>query len=180
MAETASHMDAFARSPLADRAGDLAAVGAVEVGFLAKVNLRVDPALAARTTLALPAAPNTWRLSGGREVLWLGPDEWLLVAEPGSAPTMLEELEGALEGLHHSLVDVSAERTVVELVGDGRIDLLTRGCGLDLHPRSWRAGRCAQTLLAHVPVLLQEREHATRVFVRPSFSGHLVDWLQIA
>jgi sarcosine oxidase, subunit gamma len=179
MAEARARVDAFARSPLADRAEDLAAVGAVEVGFLAKVNLRVDPALAARLAFALPPAPNTWRLAGGREVLWLGPDEWLMVAEPASAPAILEELERALEGVHHAVVDVSADRAVVELTGDNRMDLLTRGCGLDLHPRSWRDGMCAQTLLARVPVLLQEREHATRVFVRPSFAGHLVDWLQI-
>jgi sarcosine oxidase subunit gamma len=36
---------------------------------------------------------------------------------------------------------------------------------------------CAQTLLARVPVILQERDLATRVFVRPSFAGYLVDWL---
>jgi sarcosine oxidase subunit gamma len=180
MAEAMAGVDAFARSPLADRARDLAAVGAVEVRFPALVNLRADPALAARVTLELPLAPNTWRMTGGREALWLGPDEWLVVAEPGSAPSVLEELEGALDGAHHSVVDVSAERAVVDLAGDDRTELLTGGCGLDLHPRSWREGRCAQTLLARIPVLLQEREHATRVFVRASFADHLVDWLTLA
>ena len=180
MAEVMAGAGAFVRSLLADRAEDLAAVGAVEVGFLAQVDLRAEAALAARIPIALPPAPNTWRLSGGREALWLGPDEWLVVAEPGSAPAIMEELERALDGLHHSVVDVSANRAVVELAGDSRIDLLAEGCGLDLHPRSWREGRCAQTLLARVPVLLQERSHATRVFVRPSFADHLVDWLQRA
>jgi sarcosine oxidase gamma subunit len=36
---------------------------------------------------------------------------------------------------------------------------------------------CAQTLLARIPVLLQERGDATRVFVRSSFAGYLVTWL---
>jgi sarcosine oxidase subunit gamma len=167
-----------ARSPLADRAGDLAALDAVEVPFLAQLNLRADPAEAAgRIGLAIPTAPNTWSASGGREALWLGPDEWLLVAEPGSALEIAEDLERSLDDLHHSVVDVSADKAVVELAGDQRIELLTRGCGLDLHPRSWREGMCAQTLLARVPVLLQERERATRVFVRASFAGHLVSWL---
>jgi sarcosine oxidase, subunit gamma len=165
------------RSPLADRAEDLAALGAVEVEFLAKVNLRVDPALAARGGLALPAAPNTWSPAGGREVLWLGPDEWLVVDRPGAAPAIVEELERALEGTHHSVVDVSADRTVLELARADRIDLLTQGCGLDLHPRSWRDGMCAQTLLARVPVLLQERARVSRLFVRSSFADHLADWL---
>jgi sarcosine oxidase, subunit gamma len=181
MAEAMVGVDPFARSPLADRARDLAALGAVEVGFLAQVNLRADPELAsARIAFALPPAPNTWTPTAGREALWLGPDEWLVVAEPGSAAAIVEELERALEGLHHSVVDVSANRAVVELAGGDRMDLLARGCGLDLHPRSWREGMCAQTLLARIPVLLQERDHATRVFVRASFAHHLVDWLRNA
>jgi sarcosine oxidase subunit gamma len=103
-----------------------------------------------------------------------------MVAEPGSAPAIVEELERTLNSLRHSVVDVSADRAVVELAGDERRELLSRGCGLDLHPRSWGDGKCAQTLLARVPVLLQERERATRVFVRASLSNHLVDWLRSA
>ncbi len=175
MAETVG--PSFARSPLAGRAADLAALSAVEVAFLTQVNLRADAAVAGRLGLASPTAPNTWIAGGGREALWLGPDEWLVVARPGSARELVEDLERSLEGLHHSVVDVSADKAVVELAGDHRTDLLARGCGLDLHPRSWRDGMCAQTLLARVPVLLQERDRATRVFVRASFAGHLVSWL---
>src|SRR6266542_3414007 len=128
MAEAMAGVGPFARSPLADRAGDLAALGAVEVGFLAQVSLRADPELAsARIGFALPSAPNSWTPTGGREALWLGPDEWLVVAEPGSATAIVEELERALEGLHHAVVDVSANRAVVELAGGDRMDLLARG-----------------------------------------------------
>ena len=166
-----------ARSPLADHGGDLAAAGAAEVAFLAQVDLRADPALAARLPFPLPQRPNTWTVGGGREVLWLGPDEWLVVAAPGSAAAVAAEVGHALAGLHHAVVDVSANRTVVELTGDRRLEQLTEGCGLDLHPRAWRSGSCAQTLLAHVPVLLQERDHATRLFVRASYAAHLAAWL---
>jgi sarcosine oxidase subunit gamma len=166
-----------ARTPLADRAGDLAAAGAVEVAFLAQVDLRVDPALAARLPLALPLAPGTWRATGAREALWLGPDQWLVVAAPGAAAAVAGELERALAGAHASVVDVSANRAVLELAGEDRFDLLTQGCGLDLHPRAWGDGSCAQTLLARVPVLLQERGRATRLFVRASMAGHLAGWL---
>jgi sarcosine oxidase, subunit gamma len=169
--------DPHARSPLHGRAADLAAVGAAEVAFLAQLTLRADPAVAARVPFPLPPAPNTWTAGGGREALWLGPDEWLVVGPPGSAPALAAELDRALDGEHHAVVDTSANRTVVELAGDGRFELLTQGCGLDLHPRAWRPGCCAQTLLARVPVLLQERDQATRVFVRASFAAHLADWV---
>jgi sarcosine oxidase, subunit gamma len=172
--------DPAARSPLAERAGDLAAVGAREVAFLAQVSLRAGEALAPRVPVALPLRPNTWRRGGGREALWLGPDEWLVVAGPGQAAAVVAELEAVLAGQHRSVVDVSAYRTVVELGGEDRFELLAQGCGLDLHPRWWRHGHCAQTLLGRVPVLLQEREAATRVFVRTSFANHLASWLRRA
>jgi sarcosine oxidase, subunit gamma len=171
---------AAARSPLADRAGALAAAGAAEVAFLAQVDLRLDPALGPAVPPWLPLAPNTWSGAGDREALWLGPDEWLLVGPPGSAPAIVAELEGGLAGRHRSVVDVSANRAVLDLAGADRAELLAQGCGLDLHPRAWQPGRCAQTLLARVAVLLQERDGATRLFVRPSFAAWLVDWLAAA
>jgi sarcosine oxidase, subunit gamma len=71
------------RSPLAHRAADLDRVGARELAFLAQVDVRVDPTTAG--TLGFPTEPNTWTPAGDRDVLWLGPDEWLVVADPGGA-----------------------------------------------------------------------------------------------
>lgn len=150
----------------------------IEAASLAQVDLRVRAADA--PGLALPVEPNTWTAGGERELVWLGPDEWLLLGRPGTEAAIVADLERALDGTHHSVVDASAARLVLELRGVGRHDMLAQGCGLDLHPRSWADGRCAQTLLAHVPVLLQERADRTRVFVRPSFAGWLRDWLDVA
>jgi sarcosine oxidase subunit gamma len=171
-------VDALARSPLAGRAADLERVGARELALLAQVSLRLEvlEALGPHPVLP-PTVPNTWAEVDGRELLWLGPDEWLVIGAPGAADEARRWLEDAFAGLHRSIVDVSAGRAVLELAGEHHRDVLAAGCGLDLHPRAWREGMCAQTLLAHVPVILQERGDATRVFVRPSFAGHLVDWL---
>lgn len=166
------------RSPLADRGADLARVGAVELAFLAKVTVRIDSRDAPdRPGLAAPATPNTWVPEGDREWLWLGPDEWLVIGPPGSAASIGRELEAALANAHHSIVDVSANLAGIELGGERRLDLLAAGCGLDLHPRSWGPGMCAQTVLGRLPVLLQEHEQTTRLLVRPSLAGSMVDWL---
>jgi sarcosine oxidase, subunit gamma len=160
------------RGPLAGRTRDLAHV-AREVVALAQVDVRVDSAPA---SVGLPLGPNTWIANGDSEALWLGPDEWLIVGSPGTEDSISKDLERALTGLPHSVVDVSAARAILEVEPGVRVDLLPQGCSIDLHPRSWREGMCAQTLLARVPVILQERETGTRIFVRPSFANYFVDW----
>ena len=167
-----------ARSPLAERSGDLERLGARELVFLAQVDVRADPSTAA--SLGFPAEPNTVALNPDRDILWLGPDEWLVVGHTGTAEALVAELETTLGGEHHSVVDVSANRAGIELGGNSRHELLSSACPIDLHPRSWGDGRCAQTVFGAAQILLQEREGTTRVFVRPSFAAYVVDLLLAA
>jgi sarcosine oxidase, subunit gamma len=142
---------------------------------LAQVGLRADP----RALPFEPAEPNTTTMWSGRDVLWLGPDEWLFVGEAGIEGSIERELGTAMEGHDHSIVDVSANRVVFDLT-DG-LDLLSGGCGLDLDPSHWRPGMCAQTLFGQAQVILHQLdERTTRVFVRPSFADYLVDRLGAA
>jgi len=142
---------------------------------LAQVDLRADPG-------ALPFEPpvaNTATTWNGRDVLWLGPDEWLVVGETGTEDSIRHELEELISDRHHSVVDVSANRVVFKLT-DG-LDLLSSGCGLDLDPARWRPGMCAQTLFAHAQVIFHQLDdRTTRVFVRPSFADYFVDRLGVA
>ncbi len=161
---------------LTSRAATLAAFGAREVVLASQVSVRVGDAGA--RALDLPNEANTWATLGRREALWLGPDEWLVVSASEPADAVVRDLEERLVAGHASVVDVSANRVALELTGGEGLGLLEAGCGLDLHPRSWRSGMCAQTLLANVAVLLQERDDATRVFVRPSFAGWLATWFE--
>ena len=140
----------------------------VEVLDLAQVTVRAEPDV---LPFDAPAA-NTVATWGAREVLWLGPDEWLFVGGSGTEAAIVEELEQALAGTHRSIVDVSANRIVFDLPeGPERLAI---ACGLDLHPDRWTPGMCAQTLFGHAQVILQQRdERTTRVFVRPSFAGYV-------
>lgn len=146
----------------------LARIGAAWVD-VAQVEVRAD---AETLPFEAPAAnrSTSWR---SRDVLWLGPDGWLVVGETGTEGAVTRELEAALARRYHSAIDVSANRAVLDLT-DG-LDLLSTGCGLDLDPRRWRPGMCAQTLFGGAQVILHQRdERTTRVFARPSFSGYLV------
>jgi sarcosine oxidase subunit gamma len=137
---------------------------------LAQVDLR------APDVSAFPfAAPDANRATtwGDRDVLWLGPDEWLVVGAAGTERAIVEELERALRGRFASVVDVSAARSTFDLTD--ALDLLATGCPIDLDPGRWRPGMCAQTLLGAAQVLLHQLdERTTRVFVRPSFAGYLL------
>jgi sarcosine oxidase subunit gamma len=167
------------RAALASRADDLAVLEAVEVPFLTQIDVRCTPADAER--LGFPSLANTVVGDPTRGVLWLGPEEWLVVGLPGTAATTVDEFERALDGVHHSLVDVSENRAVIELRGADRYELLASGCSLDLDPRGgWAPGVCAQTMFARAQVILQELQGATRIFVRPSFAHYLVDRLFVS
>jgi sarcosine oxidase subunit gamma len=169
--------DARARSPLADRGADLAAIGAELVPFLAQVDLRVDPAYAGLAPYPLPIEPNMAVDDGRRAALWLGPDEWLILGPPGAATEIVAELDAAFAHVDRSVVDVSANRVAIELTGAGRFELLAHVCPLDLDQRVWTTGRCAQTLLGRAQVVLQERTDTTGILVRPSFADYVVDLL---
>jgi sarcosine oxidase, subunit gamma len=179
------------RSPLHRLAAELAAadqaperVRLAEHPFLAQLTLRVAPgsgaARAAEDVLGcvLPGA-GVAATPGDREVLWLGPDEWLLVGPDGGGDALGDRLRRATEGAHATVLDVSAQRTVVELAGSAARDVLLKGCSLDLHPRAFGTGRCAQTALARTAVILHQRsdEPAFRIFVRSSFAVYLAEWL---
>jgi sarcosine oxidase, subunit gamma len=164
-----------ARRPLAGLAADLARLDADERAFLTQIDVRADPSVA--EGIGFPIRPNTTSAWSEGDVLWLGPDEWLVVADPGRAPELLDSLGTAFDTLHRSVVDVSANRAVLDLHGPDHFDRLATACPLDLHPRSWGPGRCAQTVFGTAPVLLHERPDATRVFVRPSFAGYVVGLL---
>jgi sarcosine oxidase subunit gamma len=149
-----------------------------EIALDRQVDLRVDPVDPAATRIGellgtpLPVVPNT----GSEAVLWLGPDQWLVF---GASE---EQLRAALGDTAGSVVDVSANRVVFELSGPGARDVLEQGCGIDLHPRAFGPGRCAQTMLARANVVLHQVDVAPtyRILVRPSFAGYLRSWLRDA
>jgi sarcosine oxidase subunit gamma len=165
-----------------------------ELPFLAQVDVRADPTdaallgrLASVLGTPLPLEPNTTATSadGTRLVLWLGPDEWLVLGEPGTAPALESAIRPAFDDEAGAgpaaVVDVSANRTTISIAGPRARDLLAFGCSIDLDPRAFGPGRCAQTMLARAQVIIvpvgPEAEPAFRVLVRPSFAAYLAAWL---
>ena len=172
------------RSPLAD-VDTLTAerVRLREVPFLAMVGLRLDPAgeaadLAGRAIGApLPTTVGEVASSGTRDVLWLGPDEWLVVSAESPA-ALVAAVSGPLVGHHAAAVDLSANRTTLELSGPAARSVLEKGCPADLHPRAFGPGRAIVTTIARTPVLLwQTGEDTYRIMPRSSLAAYVAAWL---
>jgi len=152
------------------------------------INLRGDPAdnvfvSAVNQVLhqKIPLESNTFS-SGISTVYWLGPDEWLIVTPGGERPTMPALLEDALSGMHASLNVLSGGQVALRISGDSAAAVLAKGCTLDLHPRSFATGQCAQTGLAKASILISKFDDVPtfEVFVRRSFAEYLALWLQHA
>jgi len=178
------------RSPLAhlsDRLAETSAAGGqvtlVETAYTGMVSLRVDPASPAAARVAtvlgvgLPAACGEVTGSGSRDALWLGPDEWLVVT-PTDAVALADQLAAAVGEDPGLALDVSANRTVLELSGPQARAVLEKGCPVDLHPRAFGPGTAVSTTLARVPVLLwQTGETSYRLLPRSSFADYVARWL---
>jgi sarcosine oxidase subunit gamma len=180
------------RGPLADYADRFAALSGMaggdlsmrELAFVSQINLRADPKdanvmqrLAEALGFALPVIPNTVAAKGGRRALWLGPDEWLVVGPDGQREAIEQTLRSGLNG--GSIVDVSANRTLLEIRGSKARGLLAHGVAIDLDARSFGPGYCAQTLLAKAQVIIEriDDDLAFHLYVRSSFASYLADWL---
>ena len=136
---------------------------------------------------ALPVDPNTATTKGKNTALWMGPDEWLLTTPANQTVKLLEGLGTALKGHHAAVFDVSDSRTILSLSGENARDVLKKGCGLDLHPRSFGPGQCAQSSLALAHVMIHQTAETKKnkaatyhLFIHRSFAEYTWAWLEDA
>ncbi|MGP5164208.1 sarcosine oxidase subunit gamma [Arthrobacter rhombi] len=157
-----------------------------ELPFLTQIGLRVVPGSATgqvlESALGLSLPQRVGEVSGNEtlSVLWQGPDEFLLVGPPDSvdaAPlaALLGDGEDALPG---SVVELSGNRTTLELSGPSARSVLEKGCHFDLHPSVFGTGSAVSTAIGPVPVFLWKTEENTfRILPRASFADYMVHWL---
>lgn len=183
------------RSPLAHRG--LAAKAAADAGgadlvmgeraHRMQINLRGDlddadfvTAVHGVTGLRLPVEANRFTVAGDVAGLWLGPNEWLVTGPSGNEADMTARLFDAFATTHAAATDVSEARTVIVVAGRHARELLVKGVSLDLHPRLFEPGRCAQTGLAGANIILRQLDSLPTfdIHVLNSFAEHLWQWLE--
>lgn len=119
---------------------------------------------------------------GSIRILCLAPSEWLLVSDEQAASNIMEQAGADLAAQGAILVDTSDGLGVLSLRGAMARDVLSKGCGLDLRPRSFPAGRCARTRFAQMPMIIDHIDDSTgfRLYVARSYLRYLADWLEDA
>jgi len=150
--------------------------------FLDMVTLRgnpTDPAFSAaiRSEIGceVPLKPNTVLEGRTYRLLWLGPDEWLAQSKAPQQATIESRLLSGLAGSFASAVEVSSGYTTLAISGPNAVEILARGCPLDLHPSVLGSGQCAQSYFFKAPILLVGTgADEFDIVVRRSFAEYVV------
>jgi methylglutamate dehydrogenase subunit D len=124
--------------------------------------------------------PTTPKRVEGRQIafVWSGPDQWLACKPAAPAEGMEALLATPFAGLS-AVVDQSHGRTLLRIAGPHVRDALAKGVPIDLHPRAFKPGDAAATLVSHIAVhLWQINDQPTYEFaVARSLAQSFWHWL---
>jgi sarcosine oxidase subunit gamma len=118
---------------------------------------------------------------GRRAALWLGPDEWLLIAASGEADSVIRDIEGELEGAAASLVDISDRQIGIDVVGPEAAEAINGFNALDLNPGAFPVGMCTRTVFGKAEIVLwRTAADRFRIEVWRSFAPYVLGCLEEA
>jgi sarcosine oxidase subunit gamma len=158
-----------------------------DMGLMDKVNFRASADnTKARATLRraagldLPADCNTYNATGERSIIWLGPDEWLILSESGSSARIIADLDIPQAG-HIAVVDVTDALGMLALKGPHARDVLAKHCPIDFHPSAFTRGMVAQSTMSHAAVtVICTGQDSFIIIGRSSFMRYLLDLIKDA
>ena len=115
-------------------------------------------------------------------IAWAGPEEWFVIGQEEGSSGLRVALRQAIPEADGAVVDVSSGFTLFSVEGRRARDLIAAGCPIDVHPRAFGPGRCAQTLYAGTGVCLLQRaeDPAPRfeLMARRSYAAWLWRWME--
>ena len=163
-----------------------------EISPLMKLNLRGKSrdfltTIGKNINMVLPIEANTSSSSDRYTSLWLSPDEWMIVS---NNTVDVENNNYEIEGLLFNKIskinlgavtDVSDQFVMINLTGEKIFDILSTGCPFNFNEFKGKKGAVTQTLLLQMDVIIHHKEiNTVNLFVRRSFSEHLMAWIDDA
>jgi len=127
--------------------------------------------------VALPDGPRR-ATRGSVTFAGTGPDRWMASAEGTEAAGFAAKVRARI-GPFAAVSDQSDARLVLRLSGPRVRDVLAKGVPVDLHPKAFKPGDVATTLVAYIGVQIDMLDDAPtyQVSVPRSMAGSFWSWL---
>lgn len=106
--------------------------------------------------LALPETSPATASGSSATLLWLGPDEWMVLTGKGEEAGVQHTMAQALSDTPHQLADVTDYYTSLALSGAKAREILMKLTMLDLHERAFKVGEVRGTMLMHTQAVLYQ------------------------
>ena len=163
-----------------------------EISPLMKLNLRGKSreflsTIGKNINMILPMEANTSSTSDNYTSMWLSPDEWMVFTnntiDKENNNYQIEELlfNKISKTNLGAVTDVSDQLVMINLRGEKIFNLLSAGCPFNFNEFKNKKGAVAQTLLIQIDVIIHLKEiNTVNLFVRRSFSEHLMSWIDDA
>ena len=105
-----------------------------EIPFVGKINLRGNikdrdflSNAGSVLNVLIPTEPNTKITNSELQIIWLGPNEWLLrFLKNENFIKILNELNNKLNPEKSSITDISENKTIIRVEGDNTTELLSK------------------------------------------------------
>jgi sarcosine oxidase subunit gamma len=141
-----------------------AAARVVDLSFLdclprrTRLSFRGGPAAVAAAArvfgVELPTLACRSATHGSRSALWLGPDEYLLLAPEAERESLIKAFADDLGDIPHSVVDITHRQNALKIHGPNAAWILESGCPLDLDLSRFPVGMCTRTLYEKSEIVL--------------------------
>jgi sarcosine oxidase subunit gamma len=116
-----------------------------------------------------------------RAALWLGPDEWLLIASDREHDAIELYLNSVTAVVSGSTVDVSERQVGIAIAGDHAAEALNAFMPLDLELAAFPVGMCTRTIFAKAEIVLWRRSpRSFHIEVWRSFAPYVLACLDEA
>ena len=126
--------------------------------------------------VALPDGPRR-ATRGAVTFAGTGPNQWIASAEGAEAGNFAAKVRSRI-GPFAAVSDQSDSRLVLLLSGPRARDVLAKGVPVDLHPKAFKPGDVACTLVSYVATQIDMLDEATWQLTAPrSMAGSIWSWL---
>ena len=163
-----------------------------EISPVMKLNLRGNSkdflsTVGKNINMILPIEANTSSSNDNYTSMWLSPDEWMVVSnniinKDYNNYEIEEILFNKISKTNLGAVtDISNQFVMINLNGEKVFDLLSAGCPFNFNKFKGKKGAVAQTILLQIDVVIHLKEiNTVNLFVKRSFSEHLISWIDDA